>query len=82
MSMRDSQKKNLLLLRWTSHKGCEDDHFPVPLNTGGEATVPCCISRHDMKDRYPLEEWPMEWISAIVSDFPKLSRITHAPDRN
>lgn len=52
------------------------DHFPLPKRHGGEATVPCCVSCHDMKDRFPLDPWPVEWISKICSDFPALSRET------
>lgn len=52
------------------------DHFPIPQRCGGTAIVPCCVSCHDMKDRFPLRDWPAEWIVAVVKDFPKLSRET------
>jgi hypothetical protein len=52
------------------------DHFPLPLRNGGDVTVPCCVSCHDMKDRYPLNVWPLEWILKVVQDFPNLSRET------
>lgn len=52
------------------------DHFPIPEEKGGSITVPCCRSCHDMKDRFPLDRWPMEWVSAVVMDFPKMSRET------
>ena len=55
---------------------CEKDHFPLPKNVGGELTVPCCRSCHDMKDRYPLGEWPTEWIEKVVQDFPRFNRET------
>lgn len=55
---------------------CEDDHFPVPGSAGGEFTVHCCVSCHDMKDRYPLGAWPVEWIEKMALDFPKLNRET------
>jgi hypothetical protein len=55
---------------------CEDDHFPLPKNVGGEMTVPCCVSCHDMKDRFALENWPVEWVTKMVEDLPKLSRET------
>jgi hypothetical protein len=29
-----------------------------------------------MKDRFPLDRWPAEWISKIYGDFPILSRET------
>ena len=52
------------------------DHFPIPARAGGVDVVPCCESCHDMKDRFNLDAWPMDWISAVVSDFPNLSRET------
>jgi len=53
------------------------DHFPVPDRHGGKVTVPCCISCHDMKDRFVLGDWPIEWVfHGVVKDFPKLSRYT------
>ena len=52
------------------------DHFPIPRNAGGNSTVPCCQSCHDMKDRFSLHNWPSEWTSAIINDFPKMSRET------
>src|SRR5262245_54527242 len=33
------------------------DHFPKPKATGGTATVHCCVSCHDMKDRFRFEKW-------------------------
>lgn len=52
------------------------DHFPIPRNAGGTETVPCCESCHDMKDRFALEAWPVEWIGKVIADFPNLSRET------
>ena len=54
----------------------EGDHFPLPRCAGGTATVPCCESCHDMKDRFALDNWPEDWIQKIIADFPKLSRET------
>ena len=45
------------------------DHFPVPQNAGGTATVPCCMSCHDMKDRYQLLDWPSIWTGRMVQGF-------------
>lgn len=36
----------------------EHDHFPVPRDAGGTATVPACINCHNLKDRSGLREWP------------------------
>jgi hypothetical protein len=52
------------------------DHFPIPKNCGGTETVPCCSSCHDMKDRFALDNWPAEWMSMILQDFPRMSRET------
>lgn len=38
----------------------EHDHFPIPVRDGGDDTVCACINCHDMKDRQPLNEWPVE----------------------
>ena len=58
-----------------SGNGC-GDHFPTPQNAGGTETVPCCVSCHDMKDRFSLYKWPEEWIRKVIADFPNLSRET------
>jgi Recombinase len=55
---------------------CEDDHFPIPSAAGGSQTVPCCISCHDMKDRYTLADWPIEWVTKTIADFHLFSRET------
>jgi 5-methylcytosine-specific restriction endonuclease McrA len=52
------------------------DHFPIPKSCGGTETVPCCESCHDMKDRFDLTLWDVEWISAVINDLPKVSRET------
>lgn len=52
------------------------DHFPIPARCGGSDTVDCCVSCHDMKDRFPLDRWPEEWMATVIADFPKLSRET------
>jgi hypothetical protein len=57
-------------------KNLTGDHFPIPFNAGGVAIVPCCISCHDMKDRFTLGSWPAEWVEQIAADFPKLNRET------
>jgi hypothetical protein len=50
------------------------DHMPIPKEAGGAQTVPCCESCHDMKDRFSLDDWPVEWVSAVVADMPLMSR--------
>ena len=56
--------------------GGRGDHFPMPERNGGETTVPCCVSCHDMKDRFPLDAWPDEWVIIVMRDMPKVSRET------
>lgn len=29
-----------------------------------------------MKDRFPLGDWPIDWVAATLNDFPKFSRET------
>lgn len=62
-----------IISRYNCGKG---DHFPIPKRLGGKDTVPCCIVCHDMKDRFRLDQWDMEWISKVIQDFPKLTRET------
>lgn len=38
----------------------ELDHFPIPARLGGRSTLPACMNCHDLKDRTPLEEWPLD----------------------
>jgi hypothetical protein len=52
------------------------DHFPIPEICGGELTVPCCESCHDMKDRYNIGTWPTEWIGEVMKDFHSFRRET------
>lgn len=57
-------------------KSAQGDHFPVPHACGGSVCVPCCKSCHDMKDGFRLENWPVEWLSHVLADFPKMSKET------
>lgn len=54
----------------------EMDHMPIPHRHGGEDVVPCCMSCHDMKDRFRLEHWPVAWKAIVAKEFPLLSRET------
>ena len=56
--------------------GTQLDHFPIPNSEGGTETVPSCLSCHDMKDRFHLADWPIDWYAKVIEDFPKLSRET------
>ena len=59
----------------TKDKGV-GDHFPIPKRNGGKNTVPVCECCHNIKDRYALNEWPTEWIEAMIADFSLYSRET------
>ena len=60
-----------------SISGCGvGDHFPIPKSCGGNATVPCCVSCHDMKDRFSVDNWQTTWLSSVIKDFPLFSRET------
>lgn len=54
----------------------QGDHFPIPKNCGGTVTITCCVSCHDMKDRFSLDNWSSEWQAKVIADFPKMSRET------
>lgn len=43
------------LARWHEH-----DHYPIPKRHGGTHVEPVCINCHSLKDRQPLERWPLE----------------------
>jgi hypothetical protein len=76
LDMDESDRQECFYCGALVTKNSEDDHFPFPDRHGGTQTVPCCISCHDMKDRFPLYEWPMDWIGKVIEDFPKLNRET------
>lgn len=44
--------------QWVSGRH-EHDHFPVPKVCGGIEMVAACLSCHDLKDRLPLDRWPL-----------------------
>lgn len=54
----------------------ERDHAPIPKRHGGKDLVDACLTCHDMKDRTLLNDWPDDWIQAVMHDIPKVSRAT------
>ena len=50
----------------------EHDHFPIPRRHGGELVFCTCINCHDLKDRIPLKDWPLEALVDIMNIWPKL----------
>lgn len=37
----------------------EHDHMPIPKEARGVRTVPACVNCHDLKDRVPVDRWPL-----------------------
>ena len=54
----------------------QKDHFPVPDRLGGKDLVDSCTTCHDMKDRFKVGSWSVEWVGKIIRDFPMLGRET------
>ncbi len=76
MAKRDSERLTCFYCGALISGSTEYDHFPYPRETGGTETVACCTTCHDMKDRFPLEKWPEDWLAKVLSDFPTLNRET------
>lgn len=74
--MKKPKKRECFYCGCLINGATEMDHFPVPKTDGGILTVPCCVSCHDMKDRFNLDSWPEAWVSATIEDFPKFKRET------
>lgn len=53
----------------------EQDHAPVPKRHGGETTVTACVPCHDLKDRLPAREWPIELLVQAIEECGPLGRI-------
>jgi hypothetical protein len=45
----------------------EHDHFPVPARVGGTNKVSVCLNCHDLKDRVPLANWPLQPMAALMA---------------
>jgi len=52
----------------------EKDHFPIPERHGGKQLVDTCLSCHDMKDRFRLDQWDKTWINSIAEQSKDLPR--------
>lgn len=44
----------------------QHDHFPRPRRAGGLNTVAVCVDCHDLKDRYPLDRWPVHLLAPAL----------------
>lgn len=53
----------------------EQDHAPVPQRHGGIDTVPACVPCHDLKDRIPTKDWPIELLFQAIEECGPLGRI-------
>lgn len=60
----------------------EHDHFPVAKRHGGEDAVATCIDCHTLKDRQPLNRWPVELVFEAFKDCGPLGRILLAKSAN
>lgn len=47
--------------------GHDHDHFPVPFRFGGTDMVPCCKNCHMLKDRIPLDRWPVNEVELLAT---------------
>jgi hypothetical protein len=43
------------------------DHFPMPKSCGGDTTVWACTPCHDVKDRFRLDDLPIEVLQEILT---------------
>ena len=55
--------------------GAEDDHAPIPARLGGTDTVVACLACHDLKDRVPLNNWPVDLMVQALDECGPLGRI-------
>ncbi len=53
----------------------ERDHMPIPKRNGGTHTVPTCVPCHDLKDRFPLDQWPLELMMQAFKECGPMGRI-------
>lgn len=56
----------------------EHDHMPVPAAAGGRDWEPACMNCHDLKDRMPSSDWPIDAFWSAWADAPPLSKILMA----
>lgn len=44
----------------------EHDHAPIPQEAGGKKAYCVCLNCHDLKDRVPLNKWPLNvYVNAL-----------------
>lgn len=53
----------------------EHDHFPVAKRHGGTDTVATCVECHNLKDRHPLNKWPVELVLEAFRECGPLGRL-------
>ncbi len=53
----------------------EKHHFPIPSRCYGTATVPLCVACHDMVDRVPLSDWPLDWAMKAINEIPREAKL-------
>lgn len=57
----------------------DHDHFPVPTCCNGTETVPACLNCHELKDRIPLEHWPVNLYGAALVELTAQGMATADP---
>lgn len=53
----------------------EHDHAPIPQRNGGTDVVPTCVNCHNLKDRVPARNWPVELQIQALEECGPLGRI-------
>lgn len=53
----------------------EMDHAPIPDRHAGVDTVVACLPCHDLKDRLPLNHWPVDLMVQALEECGPLGRI-------
>lgn len=53
----------------------EHDHFPTAKRHGGQSVVAICLNCHDLKDRVPLDDWPVELVLRAFKEAGPLGRL-------
>lgn len=53
----------------------EHDHAPIPARHGGVDTLPVCVNCHNLKDRLPLSNLPVELMFQALAECGPVGRI-------
>lgn len=53
----------------------EHDHWPTAKRHGGTDAVAICLNCHDLKDRVPLNDWPVELVAQAFAEAGPIGRL-------